>query len=85
MATRLALLLDSSLEPDGGTLPYRLRRTVSLVLSRKGHITWPVLLDDLLSWDAPSRRVQKAWARSYYRTAAPTSGSVPNETSDPNE
>lgn len=68
MARRLAILLDSSLAADGGgTLPWRLRRIVRLALSKDAQIDWPRLLEDLLAWNHPSRRVQRAWAQAFYR------------------
>lgn len=72
LARRLIILLDSSLEPDGGgSLPWRLRHTLSLLRSRTSGprpvLDWGRLLDDLLLWNHPERFVQRDWARSFYR------------------
>lgn len=68
VARRLAILLDADLSHDAqGSLPWRLRQAVKLVVGRPGcRIDWSQLLADLYSWDHPDRFVQKRWARSYY-------------------
>jgi CRISPR type I-E-associated protein CasB/Cse2 len=74
MARRLAILLDATLDTDsGGTLPWRLRRAVQLILSMDGRsnaIDWVRLLADLQQWSDPKRPVQREWARAFYRLAA---------------
>ena len=70
---RLRVMLDADLDLDlGGTLPYRLRRLVSLALSRGAHIDWARLLDDLDCWTHPDRKVQRAWARDFFAPDAGT-------------
>ena len=72
MTRRLAKLLNSTLDPDGGgTLPRRLRNTVDIALASNAKINWPRLLDDLVSWNDPKRRVQHGWARSFLARAQP--------------
>jgi CRISPR system Cascade subunit CasB len=62
VSRRLAIIIDSHrLE-----LPFRLRQAVGLVKSFDHPVDWCWLLDDLLRWDDPSRRVQKAWAKTYF-------------------
>lgn len=47
-------------------LPNYLRQAVSLLKSKESPINWDQLLRDVLAWDAPDRRVQKAWARAFW-------------------
>lgn len=62
---RFIALLDA----DEEQLPYRLRQMVQLVKAEEGiRIHWARLLDDLLDWNHPERRVQQRWARAFYRT-----------------
>jgi CRISPR system Cascade subunit CasB len=61
------ILLDSSIDPDGGgDLPYRLRQMVRYLAARGIGLDWPQLLRDLRRWNYPDRPVQKAWARAYF-------------------
>jgi len=62
VSRRLAIVLDSHRDE----LPFRLRQAVGLVRSYECPIDWSRLLDDLLRWDDPRRRVQKAWARTFF-------------------
>lgn len=75
---RFAILLDADFDPRGGTgeLPFRLRQTVKLVLSKEGRIDWPRLLSDLRQWNHPDKYVQKRWAKDFYTafTAEETAG-----------
>ena len=59
---RLEVLLDS----DESQLPFRLRQAVHFLQSNRVRVNWPLLVDDLLHWNAPGRGVQKRWARSYF-------------------
>lgn len=59
---RVIALLDA----DQGQLPDRLRRTLYFLQSNRVHVNWEQLLDDVLAWNAPERRVQRRWARSYF-------------------
>jgi CRISPR system Cascade subunit CasB len=63
---RMAVLLDAPLDD----LSFRLRQLVALAASQDIGINWGSLLDDLLWWDHPARRVQKRWARSYFGRAS---------------
>ena len=69
---RFAILLDADFDPREGTgeLPFRLRQTVKLVLSKEGRIDWPRLLSDLRQWNHPDKYVQKHWAKDFYTTFA---------------
>jgi CRISPR type I-E-associated protein CasB/Cse2 len=70
LARRLARLVDSVMTPDGGgTLPWRLRQLVRLVLSRGGEIDWVQLASDLDAWDRDDRSVQQRWAADFFRIA----------------
>jgi len=64
VSRRLAIVLDSHREE----LPFRLRQAVGLVKSYECPIEWSRFLQDLLRWDDPRRRVQKAWARTFFST-----------------
>ncbi len=59
---RVQALLDA----DEAQLAYRLRRAVFFLKSNRVHVNWARLLQDLLQWDAPTRFVQRQWARSYF-------------------
>jgi len=59
---RVEILLDA----DESQLPFRLRQTIRFLQSNRVRVDWPRLLEDLLYWNHPERRVQKRWARSYF-------------------
>ena len=63
---RFLALLDA----DRDQLPDRLRRAVSLVRAERVGLDWSRLLSDLVDWFRPDRRVQREWARAFYRAAA---------------
>lgn len=65
---RFAILLDADFDPreGAGELPFRLRQTVKLVLSKDGRVDWPRLLADLRQWNHPDKYVQKRWAKDFY-------------------
>lgn len=65
---RFAILLDADFDPREGTgeLPFRLRQTVKLVLSKDGRVDWPRLFADLRQWNHPDKYVQKRWAKDFY-------------------
>lgn len=63
---RLIGLLDA----DSDELVWRLRQAVQLVAADGQALDWPRLLDDLLSWQHPTRRVQQRWAREFWRCQA---------------
>ncbi len=43
-----------------------LRQTISYLKSKTAAVNWSQLLLDIENWGAPDRRVQKAWARSFW-------------------
>ena len=59
---RVTALLDADL-PD---LPYRLRQIIQMLKSNGLAPDYRQLLLDLLRWDAPTRSVQRRWARDYW-------------------
>lgn len=59
---RLEILLDA----DESQLSFRLRQAIRFLHSNRVRLDWPRLLQDLLRWNAPGRRVQQQWARSYF-------------------
>lgn len=65
---RFAILLDADFDPqDGaGELPFRLRQTVKLVVSKGGGTDWPRLLNDLRQWNDDRKPIQKRWAKDFY-------------------
>ena len=65
---RFAILLDADFLPrtGEGELPFRLRQTVKLVLSKDVGIDWPRLLNDLSAWNNADKPVQKRWAKEFY-------------------
>ena len=65
---RFTALLSAHVED----LPDYLRQAVSFLKSKDEPINWDQLFRDLRSWDAPDRRVQKEWARSFWKTAQPS-------------
>jgi len=60
---RFLALLDA----DRDQIAFRLRQAVALV---EGGLDFARLLDDLLGWFSPERRVQARWAREFYGTEA---------------
>lgn len=54
------------LDADETQLPFRLRQAVRFLQSNRMPVNWPRLLEDLLYWTHPERRVQRRWARSYF-------------------
>jgi CRISPR system Cascade subunit CasB len=66
-AERTLVALLNSQRDD---LPSRLRRAVGLLRSHDVPVDWAQLLRQLRAWDAPDRRVQRAWAGAFWGTAA---------------
>ena len=69
MERRLVSLLDATFDEEGGgEMAFRLRQAVKYALSQNDRLTidWPRLLQDMLDWNWPNKRVQKQWARSFY-------------------
>lgn len=50
-------------------LEHCLRRAVSLLHSSKQPVNWARLLHDLAYWDDPDKRVQTAWAETFWSDA----------------
>ena len=77
---RLTVLLDAPV----GDLAFRLRQVVALCAAAEVAIDWRGLLSDLRRWEAPDRRVQRRWARSYFGRPAPVenSAATTNESED---
>lgn len=48
-------------------LHVHLRHAVSLLKSKDVSIDWAMLLRDLMSWNHEDRRVQRNWARAFWR------------------
>jgi len=59
---RFTVLLAA--HPDD--LPNYLRQAVGVLKYKECPIHWVQLLRDIQFWDLPDRRVQKAWARSFW-------------------
>ncbi len=47
-------------------LSEHLRQEVGLLRAHAARLDWAQLLTDIRSWDAPTRFVQRAWARSFW-------------------
>jgi CRISPR system Cascade subunit CasB len=62
--------LEALLDAEESQFPFRLRQAVRLLFSNRVAVEWPQLLRDLLSWNRSDRRVQKAWARSFFAEPA---------------
>jgi CRISPR system Cascade subunit CasB len=56
------------LNADSKQLPHRLRQMIALLNDQP--IDFQKLLNDLLYWNHPDRKVQNAWARDFYHTIA---------------
>ena len=71
---RFAILLDADydLRSGEGELPFRLRQTVKLVVSKKVGVDWSQLLNDLCHWNDLDKPIQKRWAKDFYAPQAPT-------------
>jgi CRISPR system Cascade subunit CasB len=66
---RFIALLDA----DEGQLAHHLRQMVQLLRAEEGiRIHWVELLTDLRHWKDDERRVQRRWARAFYREAFAT-------------
>lgn len=70
---RFGVLLDADFtrsggNAEGGELAFRLRQTTKLLASKGVGVNWPQLLLDLLDWDKVGKRVQKRWAKGFYRS-----------------
>lgn len=52
-------------------LSEHLRHAVGLLRSKQVPIDWTRLLWDMQSWNSPSRRVQRAWAKAFWPRISP--------------
>lgn len=50
-------------------LPTHLRQAISLLRSKEVPIDWRQLLQNIFDWDDDARRVQRAWARDFWRSS----------------
>lgn len=78
LARRFTALLAS----DRRELPNRLRQAVSLLRAHDAPVDWYRLLRDLEQWGRDDRRVERAWARSFWRPAGPDGGSPAGNTGE---
>lgn len=84
---RMGILLDSEFDRvdnsryGGGEMAYRLRQCVKLADSNGIGVDWEKLLEDLVWWSHPSRRVRKEWARSYFGEPRETKSDVKSDVS----
>jgi CRISPR system Cascade subunit CasB len=69
--TGLDRRLERLLDADEQQLAFQLRQAVHFLASNRGRVDWGHLLDDLLNWSHPNKRVQKKWARSYFGKELP--------------
>ena len=80
LGASLALLKDDSgdslerrfvalLNAHADYLPEHLRQAVSLLKSKDKPVNWLRLLRDLKQWDREDRRVQRLWAKGFWREA----------------
>lgn len=58
------------LNADREDLPNHLRYTISLLRGTEIPVDWAQLMRDINDWTAPDRRVQRAWARAWWRAPA---------------
>ena len=61
---------DARVQPGGGEMPFRLRQMIKLCASRGVGVDWVELIVDLCDWTRPDKRVQKKWARSFFKQVA---------------
>jgi len=64
-------------------LPNHLRHTIALLKSKEIPVNWTQLLWDVHNWQHESRKVQRDWARNFWRGYE--KGTVFNETQSQNE
>ena len=64
--TGLDRRMERLLDADEQQLPFQLRQAVHLLTNSGGRVHWGNLLQDVLKWSYPERRVQKKWARDYF-------------------
>jgi len=71
---RFVALLNAGRED----LPLHLRHAVSLLKAHDIPVDWTRLLGDLAGWGADNRRVQREWARAFWRHDAPSASAAPD-------
>ncbi len=85
---RMGILLDSEFDRadnfryGGGEMAYRLRQCVKLADSNDVGVDWEQLLEDLVWWSHPLRRVRKRWARSYFGEPRETKSDVKSDVAE---
>jgi len=98
LGASLALLKDDSgdslerrfvalLNAHADDLPEHLRQAISLLKSKDKPVNWLRLLRDLKQWDREDRRVQRLWAKGFWREAVEDDDSAtqPDDMADENE
>ena len=99
LGASLALLKDDSgdslerrfvalLNAHADDLPEHLRQAISLLKSKDKPVNWLRLLRDLKQWDREDRRVQRLWAKGFWREAIEDddeSATQPDDMADENE
>ncbi|MBV9852112.1 MAG: type I-E CRISPR-associated protein Cse2/CasB [Armatimonadetes bacterium] len=61
---RFSVLLDSRF--DSGEMSFRMPQVVKMLTTNDIPVNWPLLLQDLLFWEAPQKHVQKRWAAHFF-------------------
>jgi CRISPR type I-E-associated protein CasB/Cse2 len=51
----------------GDALSYRLRQTIRLIRRRDEPIDFSILLGDLYGWERTDKKIQRKWAKGYYK------------------
>jgi len=64
---------------DSEDLPTHLRYAIGLLSAKEVPVDWAQLLRDVIAWNQPTRRVQRAWARAFWRQAPSGSAEQPNQ------
>ncbi len=99
LGASLALLKDDSgdslekrfvalLNAHVDDLPEHLRQAVSLLKSKDKPVNWLRLLRDIKQWDREDRRVQRLWAKGFWREVIEDddeSATQPDDMADENE
>jgi CRISPR system Cascade subunit CasB len=68
------------LDTDTDELPYKLRQAITLIARESVGLDWRRLIWDLTKWGDPDRRVQKEWARDFWRIPKTEPTSYPEPT-----
>jgi CRISPR type I-E-associated protein CasB/Cse2 len=79
-------LNESAARQDGGgELAFRLRQMVKVLASKEIGVDWAQLLVDLPQWSHPEKRIQKAWARSFFSAPSSPNVGTPDDAELPTE